>query len=368
MGRNRDVFFGLIASILSCTFLSGNSTTYGQKKKDEDNENRERLIRFDKDCQKYKLPAFAREMKLAKSFPKENLFERGIFVWEGTKLFSDKKGDIYVADGKQNAILKFDKDGTFIKTYGRSGEGPGDLNLPLDIEIDKSDNLHILDQGNMRIQVFNFQGDYVKSFKIFRPYLCFEIFNGKYYLPKWDTTDAEDNVIDILDDNGHLMGAIADQIDMGSVVKERWARHPRMSYISINQKGEIYLAWRFFAEVQKYSADGKLLADYNIDYNKIADWSQHNEQIYTSPQKEPRFKTAISAIQANETGLYIFSPYPRIEILEYLDNGQAANLYWSRNPKIFECTDFLVQRDQDKLRIYVLFRDPLSQISLYTVD
>ena len=40
-------------------------------------------------------------------------------------------GDIFVADGHFNSrIVKFDKDGKFIKAWGKRGERPGEFNLP----------------------------------------------------------------------------------------------------------------------------------------------------------------------------------------------------------------------------------------------
>jgi hypothetical protein len=367
MKQNSNLYLAKeVRIILFCACLFNlNLISVNQKKATED-ENKERLAKIEQECQKYKLPPNAREMKLIKSFPKEELMDSGAFIWEGKSIVADRTGDIYVADGKQNAILRFDRDGTYIRTYGRSGEGPGDLNLPVDIKVDKIGNLHVLELGNRRIQIINPKGECLSSFKVFRSYFSFDMVDGNYLLPKWDI-DAGDKVIDKLDANGRFAGDIAEQIDIGSVIKDRWIHHPRLSYVSSNSSSEVYLASRYFAEIRKYSADGKELAEFKIKHKKISDANQHNTQIFKNPRMTPRFKIAITAIQAKENGLYIFSPYPRIEILECLDGGRVTNTYWSRDPKMFMCTDFLIQENQDELRIYVLFEYPLNQVSLYTI-
>ena len=46
-------------------------------------------------------------------------------------------GDIFVTDGhgKNDRVVKFSKDGKFIKTWGHHGSGPGEFDQPHDISI-----------------------------------------------------------------------------------------------------------------------------------------------------------------------------------------------------------------------------------------
>ena len=59
-------------------------------------------------------------------------------------------GDIFVADGhggQTNArIVKFDKDGKFIKTWGKKGSGPGELDIPHAIAMDSKGRLFVGDR------------------------------------------------------------------------------------------------------------------------------------------------------------------------------------------------------------------------------
>ena len=77
-------------------------------------------------------------------------------------------GDIFVADGHVNArIVKFDKDGTFIKAWGKKGAGPGEFNLPHTIVIDSRGRVLVGDRSNNRIQIFDQDGSFIDQWTQF---------------------------------------------------------------------------------------------------------------------------------------------------------------------------------------------------------
>ncbi len=80
-------------------------------------------------------------------------------------------GDIFVADGHggdTNArIVKFDKDGKFIKTWGRKGSGPGEFDTPHALVMNPQGRLLVGDRGNSRIQVFDQEGKFLAEWKQF---------------------------------------------------------------------------------------------------------------------------------------------------------------------------------------------------------
>ena len=80
-------------------------------------------------------------------------------------------GDIFVADGhggNSNArIVKFSKDGRFIKTWGKKGSGPGEFNTPHTLAMDSRGRLFVGDRGNNRIQIFDQDGKFLDEWKQF---------------------------------------------------------------------------------------------------------------------------------------------------------------------------------------------------------
>ena len=80
-------------------------------------------------------------------------------------------GDIYVADGHggltNGRIVKFSKDGKFIKAWGKPGKAQGEFNQPHGIALDSAGRVYVGDRGNSRIQIFDPDGNFIAEWKQF---------------------------------------------------------------------------------------------------------------------------------------------------------------------------------------------------------
>jgi sugar lactone lactonase YvrE len=78
----------------------------------------------------------------------------------------DAAGNIYVADGigTNNRVVKFDRDGRFIKHWGSTGAGQGQFAGVKAIAIDARGAVYVADAGNKRIQVFDADGTFKSEF------------------------------------------------------------------------------------------------------------------------------------------------------------------------------------------------------------
>jgi len=80
-------------------------------------------------------------------------------------------GDVFVADGhdeNSNArIVKFTKDGRFIKTWGKRGTAAGEFDTPHALAFDSRGRLFVADRGNNRIQIFDQEGKFLEEWKQF---------------------------------------------------------------------------------------------------------------------------------------------------------------------------------------------------------
>jgi len=80
-------------------------------------------------------------------------------------------GDIFVGDGhggNTNArIVKFAKDGKFIKTWGKKGAAPGEFDTPHALAMDSRGRLFVGDRNNNRIQIFDQDGNYIDQWAQF---------------------------------------------------------------------------------------------------------------------------------------------------------------------------------------------------------
>ena len=87
-------------------------------------------------------------------------------------------GDIFVSDGHSGQgedpppgatgrILKFDRDGNFIKEWGEIGFRPGQFRTPHALEFDSQGRLYVADRGNHRIQIFDQDGNLLEIYTQF---------------------------------------------------------------------------------------------------------------------------------------------------------------------------------------------------------
>ncbi len=73
----------------------------------------------------------------------------------------DSAGNIFVSDAYTNArVVKLDKNGRFIKSWGSKGSGQGQFDMPDSIAVDAQGNVYVADLGNKRIQIFDNDGNF----------------------------------------------------------------------------------------------------------------------------------------------------------------------------------------------------------------
>jgi DNA-binding beta-propeller fold protein YncE len=85
-----------------------------------------------------------------------------------------ENGSVFVADGYGNSrVVKFDKDGKFVRAWGKKGKGEGEFNLPHAVRVDSKGLLYVGDRENDRVQVFDQDGKFVRQFGGFAPFGLF---------------------------------------------------------------------------------------------------------------------------------------------------------------------------------------------------
>jgi sugar lactone lactonase YvrE len=111
-------------------------------------------------------------------------------------------GDIFVADGNHSGqstptpgtaarVVKFSKDGKFIKSWGMLGSAAGEFKTPHSIAMDSQGRLFVADRGNFRIQIFDQDGKLLGAWKQFgRPSGVFIDKNDMIYV-----ADSESNAV-----------------------------------------------------------------------------------------------------------------------------------------------------------------------------
>ncbi len=106
-------------------------------------------------------------------------------------------GDVFVGDGhsigRGNArVMKFSRDGRFIRQWGGHGSEPGKFEVPHTLAFDSQGRLFVGDRGNNRIQIFDQEGKFLAEWKQFsRPSGIYIDRNDIMYVTDSESTDKE---------------------------------------------------------------------------------------------------------------------------------------------------------------------------------
>ncbi len=77
-------------------------------------------------------------------------------------------GSIFVADGHiNNRIVKYSPEGEYLLEWGEAGSGPGEFSTPHALAMDSRGRLFVADRGNLRVQIFDQQGNFLDEWNQF---------------------------------------------------------------------------------------------------------------------------------------------------------------------------------------------------------
>ncbi|MGD8535668.1 MAG: 6-bladed beta-propeller, partial [Candidatus Aminicenantes bacterium] len=188
------------------------------------------------------LPDNAIELDIEFSIP-ENHFT------VAQKIANDSEGNIYVSDKKRSTIFKFNSAGEFLLQIGQKGKRKGSFLSPHKILVEK-DSLIIQDKEKKRLEFMNFQGDYLKSLKISG---FTDIVNdGKgllYTAPH--VLDKKSPLVKVYSSDGKLLYSFGKPLSFQHSIQALNSRT-----MTLNEKGELFVAFSYFLLVRKYSSKG----------------------------------------------------------------------------------------------------------------
>jgi len=72
-------------------------------------------------------------------------------------------GNVLVLDGKECRVFVFDAAGKFVRSFGRKGQGPGELNGPIGIAMTPGNEIMIEDSMNRRLSYFARDGTFLRQ-------------------------------------------------------------------------------------------------------------------------------------------------------------------------------------------------------------
>jgi hypothetical protein len=124
---------------------------------------------------------------------------KGDYAFNGIiTLTVDSQDNIFVLDYKDSHIKVFDKTGKYLRTIGREGQGPGELNGLRSVAVDRvSGLLFTLELSGRRVSCFDTQGKFIKSmsYKGGLPLAMVLDSKGRIYIQEGVISDKESSYI-----------------------------------------------------------------------------------------------------------------------------------------------------------------------------
>ncbi len=156
-------------------------------------------------------------------------------------------GDLFITQGHTPGagkgdprVLKFDKNGNFIKTWGGKGTDAGKFDVAHGIAIDAKGLLWVTDRENQRIQIFDQDGKYIRELKYAGLPCALDI--GSQYIYMVNGFAGQVLRMDL---EGKVLAAVG---KAGQGVGEFGEAH----FVAVSPKGEIYVADSVNRAVQKF--------------------------------------------------------------------------------------------------------------------
>jgi sugar lactone lactonase YvrE len=177
-------------------------------------------------------------------------------VWDeaaGTRLLNQpndvaigRNGDVFVVEGHTPGpmgdprVLKFDKTGKFVKSWGGKGKEPGKFEVAHGVAIDAKGLLWVADRENQRIQVFDQDGAFVREMKYAGLPCSFVIGKDVVFM-----VNGFAGQVLKMDLTGNVLAAAGKP---GTSAGEFGEAH----FIAVSPKGELWIADSVNATVQKF--------------------------------------------------------------------------------------------------------------------
>ena len=179
----------------------------------------------------------------------------------------DQQGNMYVVqnrNGSDPRIHKFDPAGNLVTSWGSLGEGDGEFKFPAlyqgggGVAVDDEGNVYVSDGGNARVQKFDSNGKFLLKWgtegeddgQFGSPFGLAVSSQGFVYVAEYGR-----NVVQKFDTNGTFLGKWGDTQAAGTPLA-------LAGFLGVDVAGNLYIPMYAMQKIQKLDPDGQMLAEF----------------------------------------------------------------------------------------------------------
>jgi hypothetical protein len=182
-------------------------------------------------------------------------------------MVQDSRGNKYVLSHGDSKVRKFDKEWNYVLSFVKAGQGPGEVERSMCLEIDSLDNLYILDMGKARAVKYSPDGVYLKDIKFPGRCLAMMVLNsGRYVVDAKDFSQKDNSTImAVMDPEEETIKRFAFAKDYGDSFLTMSANEV---FFTHDKRDNIYMAFENQNRMEKYSPAGDLIwrVEIFVDY------------------------------------------------------------------------------------------------------
>jgi hypothetical protein len=212
-------------------------------------------------------PVWGDEPKLKMEFIQQigelNSDDENFRFFRVNDIASDSKGNLYILDSRNFRIQVFDETITYIKTIGQRGQGPGEFQFPIAIDIAPDDNLYVFDLITKNIIKFDTEGGILESIKITLPVIPYDFsvhFSGNILLnaPVSDIHDPQmtGKRVRIIDSGQKVISEFVDPFNYNI---PRANLSGNEIYVVCDHSFFVAVSFSMQNRIEKYNPDGELI-------------------------------------------------------------------------------------------------------------
>jgi hypothetical protein len=171
-----------------------------------------------------------------------------------------RSGNIYIFDDGNSRVVKLDSRGKFVAAFGQAGRGPEAIEragLNDSIAVDENENVYVSDPATPKVLIFSSDGTFRRSFRV--PFAMTSIaVNSKREIFLTADTSRSTELIYVFSETGKFLRRFGERLikPPGSL-----ARNMNVAVAACDARDNLFVAFRSWPVVRKYSPDGKLISE-----------------------------------------------------------------------------------------------------------
>lgn len=205
--------------------------------------------------------------------------------------FSPEK--IFILDSRQKKVFVFSDSLSFLYTIGGPGQGPGDLESPVDLAI-QDNQVIVLESFSKRLNIFNREGNFIKRINLKLPDEIFYSYPSAILADKSNNYlvaySLSDHLLDVYDSNGNFMETLLKREDHVVIYRKNIGN---VSAIGFTNKGTILHFSALDGRFVEIFADGMVGQQFYIQDASLQKSAQDLKQTVEKESKPGTVQTDV---------------------------------------------------------------------------